>query len=204
MDQILPGEGYLKFDCRQTVEDILMPPDLFATLNSCRKALWGKQLIGVYPDGIGYGNISVRIPGTSRFYISGTATGGIPDLNLSHYAQVERCDPATNTLWCRGRIKASAESMSHDAVYRDNPRIGAVVHVHSRRLWQQNLNLLPTTDPLAAYGTPEMATEIGRIMKLEETADKKVIVMGGHEEGILTFGITIEEAAQVILNLVDG
>lgn len=202
MPQITPSEGYLKFDCHLTKEAIQIPASLYTPLNHWRRELWLKHLIGSYPDGIGYGNISVRIPGNNQFYISGTATGGIPELDQTHYPLVERCDPAINTLWCRGLIRASAESMSHSAVYQANPDIGAVVHIHHRQLWEKYLGVLPTTDLKVEYGTPEMAAEITRIMTLPEVKGKKVFVMGGHEEGIIAFGKTVEEAALVILKLV--
>ena len=58
---------------------------------------------------------------------------------------------------------------------------------------------MPTTSRLVEYGTPEMALEISKIMKLPETLNERVIVMGGHKEGIIGFGRTVEEAALAIL-----
>jgi hypothetical protein len=201
MEYIQPNEGSIKFDCHLTKEKIAIPSELFEQLNQWRYELWLKCLIGSYPDGIGYGNLSVRLPDSDQFYISGTSTGGIPELAELHYPLVERCDPALNTIWCRGMIKASAESMSHAAVYDANPDIGAVVHIHNRQLWDKYLDILPTTDKKVEYGTPEMAAEITRIMTLPAVWDKKVFVMGGHEEGIISFGKTVEEAALLILEL---
>ncbi len=194
-------EGSIKFNCHLITEEIIIPAELFNPLNHWRDVLWGKTLIGCYPDGIGYGNISVRLPESDQFYISGTSTGGIPILNQSHYSLVERYDPERNALWCRGMIKASAESMSHAAVYLANPDADAVVHIHHRKLWEKYLGKLPTTDLKVEYGTPGMAREIERIVALPETLHKKIIVMGGHEEGIIAFGKTIKEAAMVVLKL---
>jgi L-ribulose-5-phosphate 4-epimerase len=194
-------DGYIKFDCHLTTEKIVIPSELFEPLNYWRDELWSKSLIGAYPDGIGYGNVSVRNPQTSEFYISGSATGGIPELGQIHYPLVERCSPLKNTIWCRGLIKASSESMSHAAIYSYDTAIGAVVHIHSRQLWEKYLNVLPTTAKEVEYGTPEMAVEIGKIMTLPETLNKKVFVMGGHKDGIISFGATIEEAALIILSL---
>jgi L-ribulose-5-phosphate 4-epimerase len=202
MTQTIPSEGYLKFDCHLTKEAIQIPSALYIPLNQWRNELWQRQLIGSYPDGIGYGNISIRVPKSSQFYISGTATGGIPELDQTHYPLVERCDPALNTLWCRGLIRASAESMSHAAVYGADPDIGAVVHIHNRELWEKYLEVLPTTDRNVEYGTPGMAYEISRMMTLPEVLERKIFVMGGHEEGIIAFGKTIEEASMVILEIV--
>jgi hypothetical protein len=33
------------------------------------------EMIGVLPDGIGYGNVSARIAGTNRFVVTGSGTG---------------------------------------------------------------------------------------------------------------------------------
>ncbi len=196
-----PSEGYLKFDCHLTKEAVQIPATLYTPLNHWRRELWLKQLIGSYPDGIGYGNISIRVPRSNQFYISGTATGGLPELDQTKYPLVERCEPALNTLWCRGLIRASAESMSHAAVYGANPDIGAVVHIHNRELWERYIDVLPTTDRKVEYGTPEMAAEITKIMTNPAVLDRKIFVMGGHEEGLVSFGGTVEEAASIVLNL---
>jgi len=201
MKKAQPQEGYLKFDCHLITEKMVIPSELFDPLNYWREELWYKCLIGAYPDGIGYGNISIRVPNTDQFYISGTATGGIPELDQLHYPLVERCNPLMNALWCRGLIKASAESMSHAAIYAANSEVGAVIHIHHLQLWEKYLDVLPTTDRTVEYGTPEMASEISKIMSLPETLDKKIFVMGGHKEGIIAFGRTMEEAAFTILAL---
>lgn len=201
MNKSQPDDGYIKFTCCLTTKRIVIPSELFTPLNYWREELWIKCLIGAYPDGVGYGNISVRLPRTDKFYISGTATGGIPELDQIHYPLVERCDATLNTVWCTGLIKASAESMSHAAIYSANPEVGAVVHIHNLQLWQKYLNILPTTSKDIKYGTPEMATEILKIMALPETLNKKIIVMGGHKEGLISFGSTVEEAALSILSL---
>jgi len=196
-----PIEGSLKFTCHRSPGEIGLRDELFEALNHWRQVMWEKGLIGVYPDGIGYGNISVRLPGGNRFCISGTATGGLPELTRDHYAVVERCDVENNTVWCRGTIKASAESMSHSAFYSSLPAVMAVVHIHNYPLWDRYLGILPTTSPEVEYGTPTMANEITRILTLPKTLQKKVIIMGGHEEGIFAFGKTIEEAVSLILAL---
>ncbi len=194
-------DSFIKFNCHLINDKIVIPSKIFAPLNYWRNELWLKSLIGAYHDGIGYGNISARVPKSHQFYISGTATGGIPELEQFHYPLVERCETAFNALWCRGLIKASSESMSHAAIYSANHEVGAVVHIHSRKLWDKYVDILPTTSSDVQYGTPEMAYEIGRILAHSHTLEKKIIVMGGHEEGIMSFGKTVEEAALAVLNL---
>ena len=201
MNYSQPEDGYIKFTCHMIPERIEIPDSLFTPLNFWREEMWQKSLIGAYPDGIGYGNISIRVPQSDQFYISGSATGSLPELDQFHYPLVEKCDLEQNTLWCKGLIKASSESMSHASVYSCDVGIGAVVHIHNRKLWDNYLDILPTTSREVEYGTPEMGYEIIRLMGFPETQQRKVFVMGGHAEGIVSFGKTVEEAARILLDL---
>jgi L-ribulose-5-phosphate 4-epimerase len=194
-------EGYIKFKCHFDEVRIEIPEELFAPLNYWRNFLRDKGWIGSYPDGIGFGNISIRIPGTDSFYITGSATGSIANLEPDHYALVEKCDPKGNAIWCKGLRQASAESMSHYTVYKTIAKAEAVVHIHNLSLWDKYLNVLPTTAGEVSYGTPEMAYEIERILKLPETKIKRAAVMGGHKEGIISYGISVEEAVKAMIEL---
>jgi L-ribulose-5-phosphate 4-epimerase len=194
-------EGYIKFKCHFDQVKIEIPAELFIPLNYWRNFLRDKGWIGSYPDGIGFGNISIRIPGSSRFYITGSATGSLTDLEPTHYSLVERCDPAGNMIWCKGLLQASAESMSHYTVYKSISEAAAVVHIHNRPLWDKYFNVLPTTAKEVSYGTPEMAYEIERVLKLPEMKFKRAAVMGGHEEGIISYGISVEEAVKAMMEL---
>lgn len=190
-------EGYVKFNCDWKQEQISISELVLSQMDESRKLLFGLGLVGIYPDGIGYGNISVRINGLS-FLITGTATGQFAQLDPQHYALVEGFDFAGNFISCSGLTKASAESLTHAAVYEILPETGAVVHVHSLELWEKYLNVLPTTSPEVEYGTPEMASAIQNCIS-ESTGN--IIVMGGHREGILAFGHTLAEATSAILTI---
>lgn len=194
-------EGYIKFKCHFDQERIDIPVELFNPLNFWRNFLRDKGWIGSYPDGIGFGNISIRIPGSNRFYITASATGSLSDLETKHYALVEKCDPAGNVIWCKGLLQASAESMSHYSVYKTIPKAAAVVHIHNRPLWEKYLDILPTTLREVSYGTSEMAYEIERVFTLPEMKFKRAAVMGGHEEGIISYGISVEEAVKAMIQL---
>jgi len=194
-------EGYIKFKCHFEKENIEIPGELFNPLNYWRTILRNKGWIGSYPDGIGFGNISIRIPGSNQFYISGSATGGIEVLGTEHYALVEECDPAKNMIWCKGLLQASAESMSHFMIYETIPEAEAVVHIHNRSLWEKYFDVLLTTSKEVSYGTPEMAFEIARVLKLPAMNFCNAVVMGGHEEGIISFGSNVEEAVKEMIKL---
>jgi len=61
------------------------------------------------------------------------------------------------------------------------------------------LNRVPTTSKAAEYGTRELAYEIMQLFTRTDVSDRKVVVMAGHEEGILTFGKDLEEAFAVLM-----
>ena len=61
------------------------------------------------------------------------------------------------------------------------------------------MHKVPTSDNLVPYGTPEMAKEIKRLFEETSLSNEKIMVMGGHEEGIISFGKNLEEAANVLL-----
>lgn len=192
-------EGIIKFKAHWQAAP-LQHRELLPELIRWRQELYQAGLIGVYPDGIAFGNISRRVPGSDAFIISGSGTGGLPLLNENHFSLVTRVDIERNELWCQGPVIASSESMSHAAVYQAWQRAGAVVHVHRAEWWSKWLHKLPTTDPAAEYGTVAMARSIahlaGNIIARQQRA--KVIIMAGHPEGIITFGENLEDAVTAL------
>jgi len=191
-------EGYIKFDCDRTDENVSIPVKTFEALLKWRQTMFESGLIGVYSNGIGYGNISVRAD-VNSFYISGTATGRLPLLEEKHFALVNSWSFGKNSLKCNGKINASAESLSHAAIYESLPNVGAVIHIHHKELWDKYLNLLRTTSTDVLYGSPEMAREISNIVRTVKPDQDSILIMGGHEEGIVTWGETLDEAGEIIL-----
>ncbi len=193
-------EGYIKFQCNWDQKEIRIPEDLFFSLEKERLRLYKLDLIGMYSDGIGFGNISVRTVGGS-FLITGSATGQFPTLNQSHYSMVSESSFVDNSISCKGLTKASAESLTHAAIYRAIPEVGAVVHVHCLWLWEKLLNHYPTTSGEIEYGTPEMALAVQSLAAEMGMSDENIIVMGGHQEGILAYGTSLKDTTTQIINI---
>lgn len=193
-------EGYIKFQCDWAKEEILIPDPILQSLDKERSRLYELNLIGMYPDGIGFGNISVRTE-ENTFIITGSATGQFAQLERYHYALVSAYSFTGNSISCKGQTKASAESLTHAAVYEALPEVGAVVHVHCLWLWEKLLNQYPTTSGEIEYGTPEMAFAVKSLAVEMKDSEEKIIVMGGHREGILAFGKDLEEATTQILKI---
>ncbi|MBU0763604.1 MAG: class II aldolase/adducin family protein [Bacteroidetes bacterium] len=195
------SEGIIKFNLEWKEAEILIPEPCFSLLNDCRKRLCGLNLIGETPDGTGYGNVSVKINRKNHFYISGSGTGGTEKSYRHHYALVESYNLAGNSVVCSGLAKASSESLTHAAIYEYNDRAKAVIHVHSPVPWNKYKDRIPTTPRDAEYGTPEMASAIRPMMRIPEVLNRGIIIMGGHEDGILVFGTSLQEAEKRLLKL---
>ena len=165
-----------------------------------RDRLYAAGLIGTYPNGVGYGNISVRLP-QGGFLVSGTQTGHLRTTGPQHYCVVHQWNIEENTLHCTGPLQASSESLTHAALYDHDPAMGAIAHGHQPQLWAYYRDRLPTTQATVPYGTPAMAAEMIRLFHEDELAREQALVMAGHEDGILTFGPTVAAAVQRLLDL---
>jgi len=194
-------EGYIKFHIEWEPSGALELPEI-DELDRWRTPLRDAGLVGHYDDqGIGYGNLSIRLDRNRGFVISGTQTGHIERTDGRHYALVTAVDIGTNLVVCRGPVKASSESLTHAAIYSADPAVGAVVHVHQPQLWAALRGVLPTTDPAVAYGTPAMALELARICAQPEFRGCRIAVMAGHEAGLVSVGSSLEDAASRMLAL---
>ena len=190
---------YVKFSCERTATETTSFSGL-AELNAYRRRLLPLGLIGMDLNGIGFGNLSIRDGATDNFYITGSATGGIPELTLADCAKVVAYDFERNWLLYEGSTIPSSESLTHAAVYESDAKAGAVIHCHDSKLWAALLNQAPTTSKTIDYGTPQLAYEIMHLFKQTDVGSRKILVMAGHTAGILTFGKDLEEAFAVLMH----
>jgi L-ribulose-5-phosphate 4-epimerase len=189
---------YIKFTCEQAATEITRFGAL-AELNAYRRKLLHLRVIGVNANGIGFGNLSIRDSATENFYITGSATGRKPELTLADCARVVAYDFEKNWLRYEGSAIPSSESLTHAAVYESDAKAGSVIHCHDSKLWAALLNKAPTSSKAVDYGTPEMACEVTRFFKVTDVQSTKILVMAGHEGGIVAFGKDLEEAFAVLM-----
>jgi ribulose-5-phosphate 4-epimerase/fuculose-1-phosphate aldolase len=187
-----PDEGVIKYACVWAQRPPLDLPEL-PELIHWRDRSYQEGFIGVYPDGIGYGNISVRVQ-PKQFLVSGTQTGHLANTTPAHYTLVDDWNIASNSLHCRGPVKASSESLTHAALYDCAVNIRAILHIHAPELWQRFRDVLPTTGASVPYGTPDMAAEMARLMQESDLPETRMLVMAGHQDGLLAFGDNLQEA----------
>ncbi|TAK31169.1 MAG: class II aldolase/adducin family protein [Saprospiraceae bacterium] len=191
-------EGYIKFVVNWQQAPAL-PHEALHEISHWRQQMYQHGLIGAYPGGIGFGNISQRWDTAGQFVISGSATGQYPTFSASHFTLVTDFDLEKNTVTCKGPVVASSESMSHAVIYRECPEVVGIIHVHHLRLWEWLLKNALATEATAAYGTPEMAAAILRLLRQTDLRQQKIFAMEGHREGVFAFGETLDEAAILIL-----
>ncbi|PCJ23345.1 MAG: rRNA adenine methyltransferase [Flavobacteriales bacterium] len=190
-------EGVIKFNCDWNDEQL--PVQVPDELKMWRDKMHQLKLIGEYTDiKIGYGNISIKT--NEGILISGTQTGNIYPIQENDFALVTSYSIKHNQVTCKGEVKASAESLTHAAVYECDDSIKAIIHVHNKELWDKLIGKVPTSNRSVPYGTAKMALEIKRLFDGTNLAQEKIMVMGGHEEGIITFGKNLKQAGQLILN----
>jgi ribulose-5-phosphate 4-epimerase/fuculose-1-phosphate aldolase len=194
---------YVKFTYQRAHLEIA-PFGRLGELNACRRKLLEQSLIGSDANGIGFGNLSVRDGVSRNFYITGSATGGLPELTPTDCVRVMAYDFARNWLRYDGAAIPSSESLTHAAIYESDPSTSVVIHCHDLDLWATLLDRVPTTSKAVAYGTPEMVYEIMRLFKGTDVRSRKILVMAGHEGGIVTFGQNFEEACDVIMRATKG
>lgn len=199
-------EGVTKFDLVFAHAPPL-PVDRLRALIAWRGILWRLGLVGQDParyGGVGFGNLSRRLspPGVvpPRFAITGTQTGALAALDATHFAVVTACEPTHNRVRAEGPIAPSSESLTHGMLYRIDPSIGFIFHVHSPDIWHARAALkLPTTAADVAYGTPAMAAEMRRLKRSGALMRRRIVVMAGHEDGVIAFGRTADQAGGVLL-----
>jgi len=183
--------------------------NIIRELNGWRNTLYQFKLIGQDESkygGYGYGNVSQKLSqdyflkNKNKFLITGTQTGDLAELTESHYTTVLEYHPGKNLVIVEGPIKASSESMTHGTIYDLDRDIRFVFHAHSPEIWKSSKKLeIPITSEDVEYGTPEMAEEVDRLFRESKAKDKKIFSMGGHEDGIITFGNSSYEAGGTML-----
>lgn len=199
----LCGEGVIKF--RIDFEPGPAPEEQYLVeLNRWRGIFIKQGLLGQDPyryDGLGFGNLSRRLPcRDNSFVITGTQTGHLEELTSRDYSTVISCSPRENRLEAKGPVKPSSEALSHGILYQLHPEITWVMHLHSTEIFNLYNELkLPFTDPRVAYGTPEMAEEIAKLVSGHDCSEPGLLVMAGHKDGILAFGGKADDTGDIVL-----
>ncbi|MGR8935967.1 MAG: class II aldolase/adducin family protein [Gammaproteobacteria bacterium] len=173
-------------------------------INAWRSVLQRLGLIGQNPlkyGGLGYGNISRRLQHPfGGFLVSGTQTGHLVHLTRADYCIVRHAEPRNNTLEAVGPCQPSSEALTHAVVYRQLAGVQCVIHVHCPEIWQHATDLqLAATAADIPYGTPEMAAAVEQLLAVPHCLQRRLFIMRGHQDGVVSYGNDIQEAAQSLI-----
>ncbi len=205
-------EGVTKFSASHLEAEFpsWATPKLEALLQA-RGVLRSRDWIGIDParyGGVGYGNVSIRVgpmrrtKGQRSFVVSGTQTSDKTSTTHQDYAVVHEYEVRRNWVRSSGPARPSSESMTHGMLYDIDPSIVCVLHVHWPECWAKRHALkLPTTPMDVRYGTPEMARATRELFETTDVAQRRLFAMAGHEDGIVSFGESVDDALSVLLSV---
>ena len=201
----MSNEGLIQYRLAFTQKDFRLPK-IWQKLDLWRRPLVLKHVLGQDPNryqNLGFGNISVRT-GTGSFIITASQTGHIANLKESHYCHITDWDIDNNCISATGVHPPSSEALTHAQIYQLDHSIQAVFHGHSPIIWNSHKTLgLATTQPHIEYGTVLMAKEFARLKQENKLKQGKIVVLLGHEDGFISFGKTLDEAGQPIIELLN-
>ncbi|MBW2731245.1 MAG: class II aldolase/adducin family protein [Deltaproteobacteria bacterium] len=207
----MQGEGVIQFVAEHEQKPIPERRfgELARTLIAWREILARTNLVGQDPlryEGAGYGNLSGRVGaptaprGQRGFLVTGTQTSGAAHVSLRELCWVRAYDYGNNRVESEGEIHPSSESLTHGAIYDLAPHIRFVMHAHAPVVWQRAKALrLPMSVREAANGTVAMAREVQRLYCESALAERQIFAMGGHEDGVIVFGRSVDEAGTVLI-----
>ncbi len=187
----------------------LKPPShlddgLTAPLLAWRTLLRRLGLIGQSPSrygGLGYGNISRRIPQAPRaFIITASQTSGLTDAGPADLIRVNSCDLQGFAVQAEGAKPPSSEAPTHAMAYAADTRINWVMHSHCPEIWRNAQALrLPVIDADVQYGSPPMAQAVAALLNAKPVLPV-VFATLGHEDGVFACAESAEDAGGALVN----
>lgn len=200
-------EGVIKYDRSGFHRTDALEESEYLSLENWRHKLYQLELIGEYDDlKVGYGNVSM-LKNLSHFHqfngpqfiITGTQTGHLATLNGNYYTRVVGHDVQSSTLISYGPMEPSSEALTHASIYEAAPNVKAIFHIHSALIWGSMIaHNNPGTPEDVEYGTNEMAMCVRALCEGKRSGS---FVMKGHQDGVIAFGTSLDEAGAEILAL---
>ena len=195
-------EGVIRFGVELDTRPCCRQSDI-VDLEKWRTELRARGMVGqdtARYGGLGFGNLSKRME-DGTFLITASQTGHLEKLTPAEYVRIEGFNPAQNLVRAKGLKEPSSEAMTHLAIYESDPAISHVFHVHCPEIWtaRDELNI-PATKPDIECGTVEMFYEVRRMLENWDDPQRTILAMGGHRDGIMSWGKTALHAGSILLS----
>ena len=191
-------EGVIKFQYTLKMAPAPLKTE-YIKLEKWRALFYKLNMIGEYPiEKVGFGNLSSRLA-DDQFIITGTQTGHLAHLEAHHYTVVTDCNLKKGSVEAKGMIPPSSESLTHHAIYEASDTIKYVFHIHHPQMWKYMIdNEFDAIGEDIPYGTQAMASAA---LKVLDGKSHGAFVMKGHEDGIISYGKTAQEAGKILLDI---
>lgn len=156
---------------------------------------WGKRFkeLGIAPKTLG--NLSFRTK--SGFIITGTGTklGELRPEDLVEVLEIKK-ENDKFTVYCRGKIIPSMETIFHNEIYKIRPEINAIFHLHDRLVLEKGDKLkIPCTEREQPPGSYLLAEEIKKILK--ERKGINYLLLKNH--GVVSLGRNLAESRKLLI-----
>ena len=197
-------EGVIQFGYELKPPAALWPDAMVRPLLAWRTLMRRLQLIGQQADrygGLGYGNLSRRIPGEENaFLITASQTSRLVAAGSDALVRVNQCDLGRFLVSAEGLRPPSSESTTHALIYAADPDIHWVLHGHCPEVWRNAKTMaLPTIPAHVGYGSAPMAEAVAAL--LHAHPERPILfATRGHQDGIFACGATAEGAGGAMLN----
>ena len=196
-------EGVIQFNYRLAAPSAELPRDLTGPLLAWRALLRRLELIGQAAaryDGLGYGNISCRVPGAvPGLVITASQTGGIVEAGVEHLVWVRRWDMDRFHLEAEGALPPSSETLTHAMLYAGDPQVNWVLHGHCPDIWRNaRASGLAAIGADVGYGSRQMADAVATLLR-DHRARPLVFVTLGHEDGVFACGGSAEATGSAMI-----
>ncbi|MDP7323628.1 MAG: class II aldolase/adducin family protein [Candidatus Woesearchaeota archaeon] len=131
--------------------------------------------------------------------ITGTGTGVKERIWGGDFAMVPDVDEDNFVITSYGPSGPSAEAGTHMKVSELMGRPKFICHPHAI-MWRLHkfFSYLTTVEGVD-YGTKEMVQEFDRLLPLHQAKSDRLVIMGGHLDGIVSWGDTVEDAMKPLL-----
>ena len=173
----------------------------FPQINELKK--WGKKFSDMNfiphyknekePDRLSSaGNLSSR---NNNGFVITASYSDLANLREIDFVEVKKVDLNQKKIWINGQKEPSSETMLHYAIYQERNDVNAIFHGHSNKLLNNYKKLrLISTKYEADYGSIELINSVMEVLKNEN-----FLIIKNH--GFLSFGNTIEQAGNEIMNI---
>ena len=95
----------------------------------------------------------------------------------------------------------SSETLTHYIIYKHSIKANSAIHIHNKIIWQNLIGKVPTTPLSADYGTIDMVNSVEELFAKNAFQKSGILVMHGHEDGVVCFGNSVKEAFSSVKSL---